>query len=362
MKSKIIQEDINVIAEEIKPIAEKLSGKTLLITGGAGFLGNYFLLTLDFLNKNVLDKHCKIISVDNFITGLKYSIEESDYFKSIKHDVTIPLKIKEDIDFIISAAGIASPRFYRKFKIETIDVGVFGTKNMLELAKEKKIESMLYFSSSEVYGDPDTKFVPTPETYFGNVSCIGPRANYDESKRLGETLCINYFEAYNIPVKIVRPFNVYGPGMRMDDYRVIPNFIANIFNDNTIPVYGDGKSTRAFCYVTDAITGFFKVLLSDHNGEVFNVGNNKEEISIINLAKLITEIFDNKVKIKLVEGPNDAYAKSDPKRRCPDLTKIRTKLGYIPKISLKTGIQRFIQWTVEENNIKSLVVLNKTYS
>ena len=138
MKNKIIEEDIKAIARDIASDASKLSGKTILITGGAGFLGNNFLLTLDFLNKNVLDKPCKMISVDNFITGLKYSIKEGDYFRSIKHDVTIPLKIEEDIDYIISAAGIASPRFYRKFKIETIDVGVLGTKNMLELAKEKK--------------------------------------------------------------------------------------------------------------------------------------------------------------------------------------------------------------------------------
>ncbi len=353
MKSKIVEEDIKTIAADISSDAYKLSGKTLLITGGAGFLGNYFILALDFLNKHVLDKPCKIISVDNFITGIKYKIEDNANFKAIKHDVTIPLKIDEDIDYIISAAGIASPRFYRKFKIETIDVGVFGTKNMLELAKEKNVKSILYFSSSEVYGDPDPRFVPTPETYFGNVSSIGPRSNYDESKRLGETLCISYFETHKVPVKIVRPFNVYGPGMRMDDYRVIPNFIANIFNGNPIPVYGEGNHTRTFCYVTDAIAGFFKVLLSGYDGEVFNVGNDKEEITMENLAKLIAGIFDNKVGIKKSEGLNDAYSKADPKRRCPDLTKIKTMLGYAAKVDMKTGIKRFIRWTAEENGIQS---------
>ena len=353
MKSRIMEEDIKTIALGIGHDANKLSGKTLLITGGAGFLGNYFLLTLDFLNRHILEKPCKIISLDNFITGLKYSIEYSENFKAIKHDVTIPLKIDENIDYIISAAGIASPRFYRKFKIETIDVGVLGTKNMLELAREKKVKSMLYFSSSEVYGDPDPKFVPTPETYFGNVSCIGPRANYDESKRLGETLCVNYFETYNIPIKMVRPFNVYGPGMRMDDYRVIPNFTANIFRGDPIPVYGDGKSTRTFCYVTDALVGFFKVLLSDYNCEAFNVGSDKEEVSIADLAKIMAEIFDSKVEIAKVDGPNDAYAKADPKRRCPDLAKIKTKLGYFPKVDLRTGLKRFIRWAVEEYGSQS---------
>lgn len=352
MTGKIVEEDLKVIAEGIKSDAHKLSGKTLLITGGAGFLGNYFLLTIDFLNKNVLQKACKIISIDNFITGVSYKIEQSENFKAIKHDVTKPLKIEEPIDYIISAAGIASPRFYTKYKIETIDVGVFGTKNMLELAKGKKVKSMLYFSSSEIYGDPDPNFVPTPETYFGNVSCIGPRSNYDESKRLGETLCISYFEVHKIPVKIVRPFNVYGPGMRLDDYRVIPNFISNIFNRQPMPVYGTGNNTRAFCYVTDAMIGFFKVLLSDLNGEAFNVGNDKEEVNVEHLARVIADVFENKVEVKNVEGPNEAYAKADPKRRCPDLTKMRKKLGYAPKVNLKEGVKRFIFWAIHEYNVK----------
>jgi len=270
--------------------------------------------------------------------------------------VTVDLKLDEPVDYILSAAGIASPRFYRKYKIETIDVGVLGTKNMLELAREKNVKSMLYFSSSEVYGDPDPRYVPTPETYFGNVSCTGPRANYDESKRLGETLCVNYYETYETPVKWVRPFNVFGPGMRLDDYRVIPNFVANILSGNPIPVYGDGRNTRTFCYITDAIVGFFKVLLSDWNGEAFNVGNDKEEISIVDLAKVIAEIFDNKVEIKNMAGPNDAYASADPKRRCPDLSKIKTKCAYFPKVDLRSGLKRFIQWAVDEYKIQSPLI------
>ncbi len=353
MKKNIIEEDVRNVADGIGQDVQKLNGKTVLITGGAGFLGNYFLLTFDYLNKNVLKNPCRVISVDNFITGVKYAIEEGPNFKAIKHDVTVPMKINEDIDFIISAAGIASPKFYRKFKIETIDVGVFGTKNMLELAKEKKVKSMLYFSSSEVYGDPDPRFVPTNETYFGNVSCTGPRSNYDESKRLGETLCLSYYEAYDIPVKWVRPFNVYGPRMRLDDYRVIPNFISNIFSANPIPVYDDGTSTRTFCYITDAMTGFLRVLLSDFNGEAFNIGNDKEEVSIGELARIVAEIFNNKAQISYVPGPNDAYATADPRRRCPDLKKARAKLGYVPHTDLRTGLRRFIRWVIDEYEMKS---------
>lgn len=347
MTHKIIEEDIKTIADNISDVSASLSGKTLLITGGAGFLGNYFIGIIDYLNKNVLEKPCRIISIDNFITGVKYRVEEGPNFKSIKHDIKVPLKVDEDVDYIIHAAGIASPKFYRKFKIETIDVATIGTKNMLELSKEKKVKSMLFFSSSEIYGDPDPKFVPTPETYVGRVSCTGPRSNYDESKRLGETLCIAYFEEHKIPVKIVRPFNIYGPGMRLDDYRVIPNFTSHALKGKPIPIYGQGNHTRTFCYVTDGITGFLKVLLSDLDGEVFNVGNENGEISVEDLSKIVSEIFDNKVGMQKTQGPIDAYASADPKRRCPDLTKIRTKLNYSPKVDLKTGIKRFVQWARE---------------
>ncbi len=347
MNNNIIEEDIKAIAKNIERERSKLSGKTLLITGGAGFLGNYFISSIDYLNNNVLEKPCRVISIDNFITGVKYRTLEGPNFKAIKHNVKDAFEINEKIDFIIHAAGIASPKFYRKYKIETIDVSTLGTKNILELAIEKKPQSVLFFSSSEVYGDPDPKFVPTPETYVGRVSCTGPRSNYDEGKRLGETMCIAYFEEHNVPVKIVRPFNIFGPGMRLDDYRVIPNFVAYAMQKKPIPVYGSGKHTRTFCYVTDGITGFFKVLLSDLNGEVFNVGNDSNEIPMEDLAKVVAEIFGNNIKIEKTSGPTDAYASADPKRRCPDLRKIRTKLGFNPKVELRTGIERFVEWSRE---------------
>ena len=357
--NEIIREDIEVIAKDIEPYLSKLSGKTLLISGGAGFLGRYFLFTLDYLNRNLLKEPCKVICVDNFLTGLKKWVIENPNLTLLQHDVGVPLKIDGDIDYIIHAAGVGSPVFYNQFKIETIDVGTHGTRNMLELAREKNVKSFLFFSSSEVYGDPDPRFVPTPETYNGNVSCIGPRACYDESKRLGETLCITYFQIYNIPVKIVRPFNVYGPGMRLDDYRVIPNFVANALKGNPLPVYGNGINSRTFCYVSDAITGFFKVLLSDYNGEVFNVGNQKGEISMFNLAETVAGIFGNSVEIENIIGPNETYMSADPKRRCPDITKIRSMLGYNPKVNLKIGLKRFIEWEKEEYSLLQKVTLNQ---
>jgi len=355
---RVVEEDIKNIASEIAPVANKLNGKTLLITGGAGFLGNYIILTIDYLNKHFLKNPCKIISVDNFITGVRYQLPEGPTFKVIQHDIKLPLKVEDDVNFVIHAAGLGSPKFYRIYKIETIDVGVIGTKNMLEFAREKNAESFMFFSSSEIYGNPDPKFVPTPETYWGNVLCTGPRANYDESKRLGETLCITYNEVYNIPVKIVRPFNVYGPGMRKDDARVIPNFVSNALRGNPLPVNDEGNCTRTFCYITDAVAGFFKVLLSDYNKEPFNVGYDQQEVSIADLANIMAKIFDNKVEITKGVGINDAYGVAEPKRRCPDLTKIRTKLGYNPKINLETGLRRFIQWAAEDYGVENQTIAN----
>jgi len=350
MASKIIEEDLRIIGENLLIHSKKLSGKTLLITGGSGFIGRYLVTAIDFLNKNFLEKPCKIIVVDNFITGSKNSVSDSPNIKTISHDVRIPLKVKEVINFIIHAAGIASPFYYTKFPLETIDVGTIGTRNMLELAKEKNVESFIFLSSSEVYGDPDPKFIPTPETYFGNVNCVGPRACYDESKRLGETLCMIYYQLFKLPIKIARPFNVYGPGIKPDDYRVLPNFILNAVKGNLLPVYGEGNHTRAFCYITDTVIEIYKILLSDHNGEVFNIGNQNGEISILKLAELVVGIFDNKIGINKIVGPNEVYVSANPKRRCPDLTKLRKAIGYDAKVDLRTGLLRTIQWFKETHN------------
>ncbi len=349
-QSRIIQEDIRTIASELKDVAVQLSGKVIFISGGAGFLGRYLVTTLDYLNRNVLVHPCRIIVADTFITGQRDSLPKSEHITLLKHDVSKPLQIEGPVNFILHAASIASPVFYNKFRVETIDAGVLGTKNLLELAREKNVESFLFFSSSEVYGNPDSEHIPTKEEYNGNVSCVGPRACYDEPKRLGETLCMTYADVYNLPVKIVRPFNIFGPGMRLDDGRVVSNFVVAALRGEKIPIYGDGFNTRTFCYIADAITAFYLILFSDQNREVFNVGSDEQEISMKHLADITIGLVQNDdAMVHLVEGANVMYhSKVDPQRRCPDLTKIRTKLGYKPRTTLVSGLRRFITWAREE--------------
>lgn len=347
---EIIEEDIRSIVKQIGAKALLLDGKTIVISGGAGFLGSYFILTFDYLNKFVLKNPCKVISIDNYITGKKrkaLNLIDKNNIKFIRGDVTKKIFLSGKIDYIIHAAGLASPVYYQKFPVETIESAIFGVKNLLEIARKKNIKGFLYFSSSEIYGNPDSKNIPTKESYTGNVSSIGPRACYDESKRLGETLCIVYFNKYNIPTKIVRPFNVYGPGMFPDDYRVIPTFIYRALKGLSLTVHDKGQQTRTFCYISDAITGFMKILLSGKNGEVYNVGNENNEITIYDLAKLISKIFDNKVKLKRIRYPKN-YPQNEPKRRCPNLSKIKKQLNYSAKVQLEEGIKRTEEWYKQE--------------
>lgn len=338
----IVEEDIRDIVSFLQKPSKALEGKTLLITGGAGFLGSYIVDTIVYLNKNHFKEPCKIISIDNYITSTKKN-RKRENVEVIKFDITKPLTIKGDVDFIIHAAGIASPVYYRKYPLETIEVAVTGVRNMLELAEKKKVKSFLYFSSSEIYGNPLPDFIPTKETYNGNVSSIGPRACYDESKRLGETICMTYYSLWKTPVKIVRPFNIFGPRMGAFDYRVIPSFILSALKHKQIPVHANGKQTRTFCYISDAITAVFLVLLSKHDGEVFNIGNSEEEINMNSLAKKLEKALQKKLNIKNVPYPK-GYPGDEPQRRCPDLTKIQSTLGYRTRVNLQTGLKRTYLW------------------
>lgn len=342
--SPIITEDIGHLANLLKGYIRQIEGKTFLITGACGFIGKYLVLTLQHFNRHLVQRRLRAILLDNFITGYERQIESDEYFSFRRHNVIEPFKAEEPIHYIIHAAGIASPAYYTKFPIETMDVGTIGTRNMLELAREKKVESFLFTSSSEVYGDPDEQHVPTKESYCGNVSIVGPRACYDESKRFAEVLCLTYWKVFNVPVKIVRPFNVYGPGIRPDDYRVLPNFIEHALRREPLPIHGSGANTRSFCYLVDAVEAILKVLLSRENGEYFNIGNPEPEISVKQLAKLVAEQMPFHVDVVHIDPPHAVYASSDPKRRCPDISKLQAAIDFHPKYGLKEGLKRTIDW------------------
>ncbi len=344
--TKVTLEDLNSLVKGVAYDVKALSGKTVVISGGAGFLGSYLVATLAKLNRRVLTKPCRVISIDNYITGwpTNFLMKIRDKNLTFLHgDVRLLPTIDEPVDYIIHAAGLASPYYYRKYPLETIESAIWGTKNLLELARLKQAKGVVLFSSSEIYGNPDPQFVPTPETYTGNVSSVGPRACYDESKRLAETLCITYHQLYQVPAKVVRLFNVYGPGMKHTDYRVIPTFIYRGLKKQNLPVHDQGIQTRTFCYVTDALRGVFKVLVSGRPGGVYNIGNDKPEVSMYELAMTVATLLNNGVKPRRKKYPA-AYPAGEPQRRCPDLTKIKTELGYTPKVSLTTGLKRTISW------------------
>lgn len=345
--SPLVLEDIKTIANGISAEASKLSGKTVLISGGAGFLGKYFLGVFSYLNAHVLEKPVRVISVDNFITGDRdpnFDFSDRTHILDVWGDVTNPLPVREDLDYIIHAAGLASPVYYMKYPLETIESAVTGAKNLLQLATQNKnLQGFLFFSSSEIYGDPDPRFVPTPETYHGHVSSIGPRACYDESKRLAETLCTIYHQKYGVPATMVRPFNVFGPGMKHNDRRVVPMFAYQALNGQPITVHGDGHQTRTFCYITDAMIGFLKTLLIGKRGEPYNVGNPDNEISMRDLAQLFVELAGGSAQWQLIPYP-ETYPAGEPQRRCPDPTKSRQDLQFTAQVDFRAGLTRFLDW------------------
>jgi len=339
--------DIQEICLLLGDVALDFSGKKVLLAGGMGFLGRYFQSVFRYLNENTLTTPCQVLVLDNFITSgsaAESQVEDSN-LKFIRADIAKGVEVDGNIDYIINLAGIASPYYYRAYPVETLDVAVNGTRHLLDLAKRKSAK-FTFFSSSEIYGDPDAKHVPTPESYRGNVSCRGPRACYDESKRLGETLCYVYSTSFGVHTNCIRPFNIYGPGMQEKDYRVLPNFASCLKKGKPVKLYGSGNQTRTFCYITDAINGFLRVVTRGVAGEVYNIGNPDPEVSIFDLVECMEGVIGQEIDKQVVEYP-DSYPPDEPMRRCPDITKAALQLSYKPKIGLPEGLQRFLDWTSE---------------
>jgi UDP-glucuronate decarboxylase len=351
MKKYISQEDLQRICFDLGGSVNRFNGKTILISGAAGFLGGIFMEFFRYINSNYLSTPCKMIGIDNFIIGVRFPEEYKDdpNIRIINHDITHPLGMQiandDNVDFVISASGLASPKLYRKFPEETMRVSLDGTVNMLRVAYYKNAESVITFSSSEVYVTPPDDKIPTPETYVGAIPTNEPRSCYDIGKLCVETMSSIYFEKYNVPVKVIRPFNVYGPCDKSDT-RVIPNFIKSILNGESLKVYGENENTRTFCYVSDAITGFLRVLLFGKNNEIYNIGNPSPEISMFNLASLIKNQTNYDGKVEVIPYPA-GYPSTEPRRRCPDISKASSQIGYTPRVKLQDGVENFFKWAQE---------------
>jgi len=342
--SSVIREDAEWVCAKLSPRMAALNGTTLLVTGASGFLCSYFLETVAAFNRTA-SPGCRVLALDNFRTGLPERLDWVAGRTDIELrqcDVSQGFEPGERVDWIIHGAGIASPPAYRRFPLETIDVNVNGTRHMLELLRRGG-RGMLSMSTSEIYGDPDAAHIPTAEDYRGFVSCTGPRACYDESKRLGETLAMTYHRLYGAPVKIIRPFNVYGPGQRLDDGRIIPSLVSAAFRREPIVLYSDGSATRSFCYIRDAIRGMLLVLLSEAAGEAFNVGND-EEISVGDLARFVSTMEGPPELPLRFETSHEAdYLRDNPQRRCPDLTRLKSLDGWRPEVMVREGIARTLR-------------------
>ncbi len=304
--------------------------KTVLITGGAGFIGSH-------LCEFMLDRDYRIICMDNLITGSEDNIAhilQNKNFQFIKHDVTNYIDIKGRLDYILHFASPASPIDYLELPIQTLKVGSLGTHKALGLAKEKKAVFLLA-STSEVYGDPLVN--PQPETYWGNVNPIGPRGVYDEAKRFAESMTMAYQRFHKVSTRIVRIFNTYGPRMRINDGRVVPAFINQALGNKALTVFGDGTQTRSFCYVSDLVGGIYKLLLSNVDTPV-NIGN-PAEMTILDFAKQIIQITGSKSKIIFKPLPVD-----DPKVRRPDISKAKRELNWEPVVDIQQGIRDAIKY------------------
>lgn len=354
----LLREDLDRICSDLAFEFGRMAGKRLLITGGAGFLGYYLVHAALHFNQTVgRDQPIEIVVWDSFIRGTPLWLAALNGASALKvetRDLIDPLpRPMPDFQWIIHAAGIASPPFYRRYPIKTIDANITGLRNLLEYCvaqaeRGKPVEGLLFYSSSEIYGDPTPEWIPTPEQFRGLVSCTGPRACYDESKRFGETLCAVFAQQHGVPTKMARPFNNYGPGLKITDKRVIPDFAREVMAGRDIIMYSDGKPTRTFCYASDAITGYYKVLVRGHIGEPYNIGIERPEISMAELAgKMVTvaaQLFGYRGDVVHRSNAEADYLVDNPNRRCPNIDKARAELGYDPQVLIDEGLRRTLIW------------------
>ena len=304
--------------------------KKILITGGAGFIGSH-------LSERFLERGYQVTALDNFITGRRENVRhllKNKHFRLVRHDISKPFSLPGKLNALLHFASPASPPDYLKYPLETLRVGSYGTHHALELAQAKKAV-FLMASTSEVYGDPLVS--PQAESYWGNVNSAGPRGVYDEAKRYAEAATMAYHRVRRVDTKIIRIFNTYGPRMRPEDGRVIPNFISQALLGKPLTVYGNGRQTRSYCYVDDLVNGIEK-LLSSSLHEPVNMGN-PNEMTVLELAHVILRLTRSKSDIVYKDLPVD-----DPKLRCPDITLAKKSLGWTPQVDLERGLSATIEY------------------
>jgi UDP-glucuronate decarboxylase len=334
---KMISEEVKEITRHLGALSSTIAGKRVLVTGGAGFLGSWLCDVL-------VDRAASVICLDNLASGLKANIShllDNNRFTFVEHDIAKPITFDEPLDLVMHLASRASPLEFEKYPIQILKANTLGIWVALGIAKKHRAR-FLYTSTSEIYGAA-TEF-PTPEAYNGNVNPLGPRSCYDEAKRCGESFVIAYRLQHGMDVRIARIFNTYGPRMRSEGVygRVIPRFIEQALKNEPLSIFGDGSQTRSFCYVTDQLEGLLRLaFMDDAKGQVVNIGS-EAETTILELAELITTMTASTSELQFFPLPKD-----DPPRRRPNITRARTVLKWEPKVALRDGLGRTIDYYTE---------------
>lgn len=343
-RNAIVLADMELLTGQYSIPWDNLSNKTVIITGASGFLAAYMVETLLYLNET-RQLNIQVLAVvrnrQGYVSRFAHHLARPDLV-CIEQDICTPLQIDRKIDFIIHAASQASPKFYASDPVGTLGANVFGTAHMLDLARQCRAKSFLYFSSAEVYGEPS--HVPTAETDYGYIDPLSVRSCYAESKRMGENMCVSWHHQYGVPAKIVRPFHTYGPGMRLDDGRVYADFVADVVNARDIILKSDGLARRSFCYLAEATAGFWMVLLKGANAQAYNIGNPQGDISIRDLAAMVAGLYPEKrISVKLEQRIElEEYLPSQISVTCPDITLARN-LGWNPIMSIEDGFRKTIE-------------------
>ena len=359
MNNQVLNNDLAFIHDGLIGKHDNFIDSTIVVTGCAGFLGFYFLQYLIRYGDKLKIK--KVIGLDNLILGkplwlTQLAHEFPNRFELETLDVSVTnfdqISSCREANYVVHCASIASPTYYRKYPLETMYANVWGLRNLLDFYKKSiSLKGLLYFSSSEIYGDPPKESIPTDEEYRGNVTCHGPRSCYDESKRFCESLCWVFAEQFNMPLTVARPFNNYGPGMKLEDRRLPADFARCVLEGRNIEILSDGSPTRTFCYVADAIVGYFLCLFHGKY-DYFNIGSDTPEISVLDIAKIYQKIskenLGTNIEVRYEKSDDKDYLIDNPNRRCPIITKAKTLLGYNPQISIEDGVARYLNFLKSE--------------